>query len=96
MCHVVLKQWYTVFELTGLAVYFFFLKILFLHVLIERGRVGKRKGKKHQCVVASRVPPVGIWPVTQACALDWESNLRSFGSQVSTQSTEPHQPGPVF
>ena len=24
---------------------------------------------------------------------DWESNQRPFSSQVSTQSTEPHQPG---
>ena len=24
---------------------------------------------------------------------DWESNLQPFGSQASTQSTEPHQPG---
>ena len=24
---------------------------------------------KHQCVVASRVPPLGTWPETQACAL---------------------------
>ena len=26
---------------------------------------------------------------------DWESNWRLFGSQASTQSTEPHQPGPL-
>ena len=25
--------------------------------------------------------------------LDWESNRQPFGSQASTQSTEPHQPG---
>ena len=32
-----------------------FLKILFL----ERGWEGERKGEKHQCVVASRIPPTG-------------------------------------
>ena len=26
---------------------------------------------------------------------DWESNWQPFGSQAGTQSTEPHQPGPV-
>ena len=26
---------------------------------------------------------------------DWESNWKPFGSQASTQSTEPHQPGPI-
>ena len=26
---------------------------------------------------------------------DWESNQQPFGLQACTQSTEPHQPGPV-
>ena len=38
-------------------------------------------------------PLLGTWPTTQACACDWESNWRPFGSQAGTQSTEPHQPG---
>ena len=38
-------------------------------------------------------PLLGTWPATQACALDWESNLLPVGSQAGTQSTEPHQPG---
>ena len=28
-----------------------------------------REGEKHQCVVASHMPPPGTWPTTQACAL---------------------------
>ena len=35
----------------------------------------------------------GSGPATQAC--DRESNLQPCGSQAGTQSTEPHQPGPV-
>ena len=31
--------------------------------------VGERKGEKHQCVVASSAPLLGVWPTTQACAL---------------------------
>ena len=27
-------------------------------------------------------PLLGTWPATQACALDWESNQRPFGSQA--------------
>ena len=27
---------------------------------------------------------------------DWELNQRPFGLQVGTQSTEPHQQGPMF
>ena len=38
-------------------------------------------------------PPLGTWPATQACALDWELNRQPFGLQAGTQSTEPHQPG---
>ena len=30
---------------------------------------GRRKRGKHQCVVASCVPPTGTPPTTQACAL---------------------------
>ena len=35
---------------------------------------------------------LGTWPTTQACALS-ESNQWSFGSQASTQSTDPYQLG---
>ena len=35
---------------------------------------------------------LGTWPTTQACAL--MGNQTSDPSQDSTQSTEPHQPGP--
>ena len=46
----------------------FFLKILFF-VFTEREREGETEGGKHQCVVASCVPPTRNWPATQACAL---------------------------
>ena len=72
-------------------------RILFrFYLFIFRGRwEGEREGEKHQCVLASCTPPTkGTWPATQAGALDWELNWRPFGSQASTQSTKPHQPGP--
>ena len=40
----------------------FFHKLFFKDILLisrEMGRVGEREGKKHQCVVASCVPPTG-------------------------------------
>ena len=47
----------------------FFKKILFICFQRE-GREREREGKKHQCVVASHMPPtVGTWPTTQACGL---------------------------
>ena len=62
----------------------------------ERGREGEREGKKHQCVVVSRVPPTGDLTCNPGIGPDWESNQRLFGSQASTQSNELHQPGLLF
>ena len=59
----------------------------------ERGREGKGEGQKHQCVVASRMPPTGDLAGNPGLFPDWELNWRPFGSQAGTQSTEPHQPG---
>ena len=64
-----------------------------LFIFRERGREGERKGEKHQCMVASHVPPIGDLARNPGMCPDWESNQRPFGSKVSTQSTEPHQPG---
>ena len=68
------------------------------HLLIfrERGREGERDGEKHQCVVAFRAPPTGDLAHNPGMCPNWESNKRPFGSQAGTQSTEPHQPGPLL
>ena len=71
-----------------------FLKILLIHLFLERGREGERKGEKHQCVVASHTPPNGDLAFNPGIHPDWELNQQPFGLQVSTQSTEPHQPEP--
>ena len=39
------------------------------------------------------MPPTGDLACNQGMCPDWESNLRPFGSQAGTQSTEPHHPG---
>ena len=44
------------------------------YLFIFRKRKERRKGEKHQCVVASCVSPTGTWPATQASVLYWESN----------------------
>ena len=64
---------------------------IYLFIFRKRGREGEREEEKHQCMVASACPQLGIWPETQTCA--WESNQQPFGSQAGTQFTEPHQPG---
>ena len=57
------------------------------------GREEEREGEKHQCVVASHVPPTGDLARNPGMCPDWESNRQPFGLQASTQSTEPYQPG---
>ena len=59
------------------------------------GRDGGRDGEKHQCVVASCLLPTGDLAHNPGMCPDWEWNWGPFGSQDSTQSTEPHQPGQV-
>ena len=63
----------------------------FICLFLEKG-ARERVGEKHQRVVASCVPPSGDLACNPGMCLDWESNQRPFGSQASTQSTEPHQP----
>ena len=42
------------------------------------------------------LPLLETSPTTQACALDWKSNWQPFDAQAGTQSTKPHQPGPLI
>ena len=45
------------------------------------------------CGCLSRAPPTGDLALDPGMCPDWESNQRPLGSQASTLSTEPHQPG---
>ena len=69
----------------------YFLKILF--IFREKGREGEGKGEKHQCAVISGMPRTGDLACNPGMCPDWETNRPPFGSQASTQSPEPHQPG---
>ena len=51
-----------------------------IYLFRKRGREGEREGKKHQCVVASHVDPIGDLALTPGICPDWESNWRPFGS----------------
>ena len=85
------QQWFKFLHMASTCFsFFFFFKILFR----EEGR--EKVGEKHQCVVASFAPPTGDLAHNPGMCPDWESNQQPFGSQTSTQSTEPHQPGPFF
>ena len=72
---------------------YLFLKRFYSFIFRERGSEGERQGEKYQCVAVSSVPPTGDPAHNPGMRPDWELNQRPFGSQASTQSTEPHQPG---
>ena len=66
----------------------------FIYLFLDRGE-GKEKERERNITVwlALTRPPLGTWPLTQACALTGNQTSGSFGSQAGIQSTEPHQPG---
>ena len=68
-------------------------EVVYLFNFRERGRKGEREGEKHQCVVASRMPPPRDLAHNSGMCPDWESNRRYFGLQAGAQSTEPYKPG---
>ena len=70
-----------------------FLKDFYLFTFREKRREGERKVEKHQCVVASHTPLTRDLALSLGLCPDRESDQQPFGSQASTQSTEPHQPG---
>ena len=46
----------------------------FIYLFAERGEGKKKEGEKHQCVVASSVPPTGDLAHNPGMCPDWESN----------------------
>ena len=65
----------------------------FIYFLLERGKEEEREGEKHQCVVATRVPPPGDLARNPGMGPEWESNWQPFDSQACAQSTELYQIG---
>ena len=57
------------------------------------GREGEREEGRHQCVVASCVPPTGDLACNPGMCRDCDLNLCPLGSQAYAQSTELHQLG---
>ena len=57
---------------------------------------GGRKGEKHQCVVASFVPPTGDLACNPGMCPRLGIEPGTLWLAAHTQSTEPHQPGRNF
>ena len=46
----------------------------FTYLFLERRKEEEKEGEKHQCVVASHVPPTGDLAHSPGMCPDWESN----------------------
>ena len=79
--------------LCSLVILLFDLIFNLIYLFLKREERGEREGAKHQFVVAPHASPTGSLASNPGMCPDWESNWRPFGSQASTQSIEPHQPG---
>ena len=71
-------------------------------LFLERGEGREKERKRNIAVrekhrsVASCMPLTGDLACNPGMCPDWELNRQPFGSQASTQPTEPHQPGQMF
>ena len=74
---------------------FFFLDFIYLFIFRQRGREEKERERNSMCGCLSCTPHWGpVLAHNPGICPDWELNQQHFGLQASTQSTEPHQPGP--
>ena len=80
-------------EISGII--FILFKRFYLFIFRQRGREGERGRETLMCGCLSSTPYWGPGPHPGMCP-DWESNQQPFGSQASTQSSEPHQPRLYF
>ena len=65
----------------------------FIYLFLERGEGKEKERESNQYVVASCMRPTRDLAHNPVMCPDWKLNRRPFGSQASTQSTEPHQLG---
>ena len=78
-CLVIFMGSATIFPCSK-AIVISFLKKIFDLFILERGREGERDRVKHQCVVASRLPPTADLACNPGMYPDWESNQQPFAS----------------
>ena len=69
-----------------------FFKKDFTYLFLERGE-GRKRGRETSMRGCLSHTPTGHLTCNPGMCPDWESNQWPFGSQASTQSTEPQQPG---
>ena len=65
----------------------------FIYFFRERGWKREEREGNINVWLPCTSAPTGDLALNPGMCPDWELNQRPFGSQASTQSTEPHQPG---
>ena len=79
-----------------LYIYCFFKRFYLFSERVEGREIERKRNfnvrEKHQ-LAAPCMPPTRDLAHNPGMCPDWESNQQPFGSQASTQNTEPHQPG---
>ena len=69
-----MEEQIAIFQLYKTDVAFFFLKILFIYLFLERGERRGKEGRKDQCVVASLAALTEDLACNPGMCPDWESN----------------------
>ena len=67
-----------------------------IYLFLERGKGREEERERNISVWLPLTPPTGDLANNPGMCPDWELNQQPFGSQASTQSTEPHQPEPAI
>ena len=65
----------------------------FTYLYLERREVREKERERNINVWLPLGSPTGDLAYNPGICPDWESNWQTFGSQVGTQSTDPHPPG---
>ena len=68
--------------------FFFFLRF-YLFIFREKGSQGEKEGEKHQCVVASCMPPTGDLASSPGMCSDWKLKRMTLWFAACDQPTEP-------
>ena len=71
----------------------------FSYLFLETGK-GREKERERNIYVREKhdrcMSPAGDLAHNSGMCPDWELSQQPLSSQAGTQSTEPHQPGPIF
>ena len=92
MIYLVNKAWhitngliFTSIEKENCFIFYFSLKLFkkfYIFIFRERRKGGGKRGRKHQCTVASHVAPTAELARNPGMCPDWESNLQPFDSHL--------------